>query len=59
MCHDREEARGPRGRDPSSAATLLVQAVTQPADGSDDRLYGNFPSYTLYPDTMIAGAMSS
>jgi len=35
---------------------LLLQAVTQPADGSDDRLDGNFPSHTLYPDTMIAGA---
>ena len=30
---------------------LLVQAVTEPADGSEDRLYGNFPSYSLYPPT--------
>jgi acyl-CoA reductase-like NAD-dependent aldehyde dehydrogenase len=28
---------------------LLVQAVTCPADGSAEQLYGNFPSYSLYP----------
>jgi hypothetical protein len=27
-----------------------VQAVTQ--DGSGERLYGNFPTYSLYPDAV-------
>jgi acyl-CoA reductase-like NAD-dependent aldehyde dehydrogenase len=29
---------------------LLVQAVTQ--DGGGERLYGNFPTYSLYPDSV-------
>jgi acyl-CoA reductase-like NAD-dependent aldehyde dehydrogenase len=29
---------------------LLVQAVTQ--DGGGERLYGNFPTYSLYPDAV-------
>ena len=51
---DREEIFGGRGASWKGAfvgGDLLVQAVTRPADGSDDQLYGNFPSYSLYPPT--------
>jgi hypothetical protein len=27
-----------------------VQAVTYGADGDAERLFGNFPNYSLYPD---------
>jgi acyl-CoA reductase-like NAD-dependent aldehyde dehydrogenase len=49
---DRDEVFGGRGASWKGAfvgGDLLVQAVTQPADGGEDRLYGNFPSYSLYP----------
>jgi hypothetical protein len=29
---------------------LLVHAVTYGADGDAERLFGNFPNYSLYPD---------
>ncbi len=51
---DREEVFGGRGASWKGAfvgGDLLVQAVTVPADGGEDRLYGNFPSYSLYPPT--------
>lgn len=51
---DREEIFGGKGASWKGAfvgGDLLVQAVTEPADGGEDRLYGNFPSYSLYPDT--------
>ena len=51
---DRDEIFGGRGASWKGAfvgGDLLVQAVTQPADGSQDQLYGNFPSYSLYPPT--------
>jgi acyl-CoA reductase-like NAD-dependent aldehyde dehydrogenase len=51
---DREEVFGGRGASWKGAfvgGDLLVQAVTEPADGGEDRLYGNFPSYSLYPPT--------
>jgi len=51
---DREEVFGGRGASWKGAfvgGDLLVQAVTQPADGSEDHLFGNFPSYSLYPPT--------
>jgi len=39
-------------------AFILVQAVTEPADGTSETLFGNFPSYSLYPPTagLPAGA---
>jgi acyl-CoA reductase-like NAD-dependent aldehyde dehydrogenase len=49
---DREEIFGGKGASWKGAfvgGDLLVQAVTQPADGSSERLYGNFSSYALYP----------
>ena len=49
---DREEIFGGKGASWKGAfvgGDLLVQAVTQPADGSEDRLYDNFPGYSLYP----------
>jgi len=49
---DREEVFGGRGASWKGAfvgGDLLVQAVTLRADGSEDHLYGNFPSYSLYP----------
>ncbi|MDO9486241.1 MAG: aldehyde dehydrogenase family protein [Actinomycetota bacterium] len=55
---DRDEVFGGKGASWKGAfvgGDLLVQAVTQPADGSEDRLYGNFPSYSLYPDKAIVG----
>jgi len=48
---DKNEYFGGRGASWSGAfvgGDLLVQAVTQGAP--DERLYGNFPSYSLYPD---------
>jgi acyl-CoA reductase-like NAD-dependent aldehyde dehydrogenase len=51
---DREEVFGGRGASWKGAfvgGDLLVQAVTEPAGGGEDRLYGNFPSYSLYPPT--------
>jgi acyl-CoA reductase-like NAD-dependent aldehyde dehydrogenase len=51
---DRAEVFGGRGASWKGAfvgGDLLVQAVTQRADGGEDRLYGNFPSYSLYPPT--------
>ncbi|MEP6979339.1 MAG: aldehyde dehydrogenase family protein [Nakamurella sp.] len=49
---DREEVFGGLGASWKGAfvgGDLLVQAVTCPADGSTEQLYGNFPSYSLYP----------
>lgn len=51
---DREEVFGGRGASWKGAfvgGDLLVQAVTQRADGGEDRLFGNFPGYSLYPPT--------
>lgn len=51
---DREEIFGGKGASWKGAfvgGDLLVQAVTKPADGTEDRLYGNFPGYSLYPPT--------
>ena len=51
---DRDEIFGGKGASWKGAfvgGDLLVQAVTEPADGSEDRLFGNFPSYSLYPPT--------
>jgi acyl-CoA reductase-like NAD-dependent aldehyde dehydrogenase len=48
---DRNEYFGGRGASWSGAfvgGKLLVRAVTQ--GPADERLYGNFPSYSLYPD---------
>ena len=50
---DRDEPFGGRGASWKGAfvgGTHLVAAVTQGAD-SDERLYGNFPTYSLYPET--------
>ena len=49
---DREEVFGGRGASWKGAfvgGDLLVQAVTVGPDGEGERLYGNFPSYSLYP----------
>jgi acyl-CoA reductase-like NAD-dependent aldehyde dehydrogenase len=49
---DRDEVFGGLGASWKGAfvgGDLLVQAVTCRADGSADQLYGNFPSYSLYP----------
>ena len=51
---DREEIFGGKGASWKGAfvgGDLLVQAVTEPADGSTETIYGNFPSYSLYPPT--------
>jgi acyl-CoA reductase-like NAD-dependent aldehyde dehydrogenase len=51
---DREEVFGGRGASWKGAfvgGDLLVQAVTDRADGAEDHLYGNFPSYSRYPPT--------
>lgn len=51
---DRAEVFGGKGASWKGAfvgGDLLVQAVTEPADGAEDRLYGNFASYSLYPPT--------
>ncbi|MEL6498423.1 MAG: aldehyde dehydrogenase family protein [Planctomycetota bacterium] len=49
---DRDEIFGGRGASWKGAfvgGDLLVQAVTQPADHSNERLYGNFSTYSRYP----------
>jgi acyl-CoA reductase-like NAD-dependent aldehyde dehydrogenase len=49
---DRDEVFGGLGASWKGAfvgGDLLVQAVTCPADGSAEQLYGNFPAYCLYP----------
>jgi acyl-CoA reductase-like NAD-dependent aldehyde dehydrogenase len=49
---DREEVFGGIGSSWKGAfvgGDLLVSAVTQTVDGSAEQLYGNFPSYSLYP----------
>lgn len=51
---DREEYFGGRGASWKGAfvgGELLVQAVTLRTDGEEDRIYGNFPSHSLYPKT--------
>jgi acyl-CoA reductase-like NAD-dependent aldehyde dehydrogenase len=51
---DRAEVFGGRGASWKGAfvgGDLLVQAVTQRADGAQEQLYGNFPSYSRYPAT--------
>ncbi len=50
---DREEVFGGLGHSWKGAfvgGDLLVQAVTHGPDGSNERLYGNFPDYSLLPD---------
>jgi acyl-CoA reductase-like NAD-dependent aldehyde dehydrogenase len=50
---DREEVFGGIGESWKGAfvgGDLLVQAVTYGADGDAERLFGNFPNYSLYPD---------
>ncbi|HMD47369.1 MAG TPA: aldehyde dehydrogenase family protein [Acidimicrobiales bacterium] len=49
---DRDEVFGGKGASWKGAfvgGDLLVQAVTYGPDGEAERLYGNFPSYSLYP----------
>jgi acyl-CoA reductase-like NAD-dependent aldehyde dehydrogenase len=49
---DREEFFGGRGASWKGAfvgGDLLVQAVTYGPEGDQERLYGNYPSYSLYP----------
>jgi acyl-CoA reductase-like NAD-dependent aldehyde dehydrogenase len=49
---DREEVFGGRGASWKGAfvgGDLLVQAVTMGPAGEAEQLYGNFPSYSLYP----------
>lgn len=58
---DRDEIFGGKGASWKGAfvgGDLLVQAVTEPADGTSETLFGNFPSYSLYPPTagLPAGA---
>ena len=51
---DREEVFGGKGASWKGSfvgGDLLVQAVTIGAEAADERLYGNFPSYSLYPST--------
>jgi acyl-CoA reductase-like NAD-dependent aldehyde dehydrogenase len=51
---DREEVFGGKGASWKGAfvgGDLLVQAVTVGSDGAEEQLYGNFPSYSLYPPT--------
>jgi acyl-CoA reductase-like NAD-dependent aldehyde dehydrogenase len=50
---DREEVFGGKGASWKGAfvgGDLLVQAVTEGPDG--EQLFGNFPTYSLYPDTV-------
>jgi acyl-CoA reductase-like NAD-dependent aldehyde dehydrogenase len=50
---DREEVFGGIGESWKGAfvgGDLLVQAVTIGPEGESERLYGNFPGYSLYPD---------
>lgn len=58
---DRDEIFGGKGASWKGAfvgGDLLVQAVTEPVDGTSETLFGNFPSYSLYPPTagLPAGA---
>lgn len=49
---DRDEVFGGKGASWKGAfvgGDLLVEAVTVGAEGADERLFGNFPSYSLYP----------
>jgi acyl-CoA reductase-like NAD-dependent aldehyde dehydrogenase len=49
---DRAEVFGGMGESWKGAfvgGDLLVQAVTLPTDGADERLHGNFPGYSSYP----------
>ena len=49
---DREEVFGGIGASWKGAfvgGDYLVQAVTYGPEGPDERLYGNFPDYSLYP----------
>ncbi len=50
---DREEVFGGIGESWKGAfvgGDLLVHAVTHGPEGEAERLYGNFPNYSLYPD---------
>ena len=50
---DREEVFGGIGESWKGAfvgGDLLVHAVTYGAEGDAERLFGNFPNYSLYPD---------
>ena len=50
---DREEVFGGMGESWKGAfvgGDLLVQAVTYGPDGEDERLFGNFPDYSQFPD---------
>jgi hypothetical protein len=50
---DRDEVFGGIGESWKGAfvgGDLFVQAVTVGPEGESERLYGNFPSYSLYPD---------
>jgi len=49
---DREEVFGGLGESWKGALVggdLLVQAVTMGPEGDAERLFGNFPDYSLYP----------
>ncbi len=49
---DREEVFGGTSESWKGAfvgGNLLVHAVTYSPDGEDERLYGNFPGYSLFP----------
>ncbi|MCW2972598.1 MAG: aldehyde dehydrogenase family protein, partial [Thermoleophilia bacterium] len=51
---DREEVFGGLGaswRGAFVGGDLLVEALTQRADGSEERLYGNFPDHVRIPAT--------
>jgi acyl-CoA reductase-like NAD-dependent aldehyde dehydrogenase len=51
---DREEVFGGKGASWKGAfvgGDLLVRAVTVGPEGDKEQLYGNFPSYSLYPPT--------
>jgi acyl-CoA reductase-like NAD-dependent aldehyde dehydrogenase len=51
---DREEVFGGKGASWKGAfvgGDLLVRAVTMGPEGNKEALYGNFPSYSLYPPT--------
>jgi acyl-CoA reductase-like NAD-dependent aldehyde dehydrogenase len=50
---DRDEVFGGIGESWKGAfvgGDLLVQAVTYGSQGQDERLYGNFPAYAMFPD---------
>jgi acyl-CoA reductase-like NAD-dependent aldehyde dehydrogenase len=51
---DREEVFGGKGASWKGAfvgGDLLVTAVTMGPEGTGERLFGNFPDYSLYPAT--------